>query len=249
MNTNSEVTIIPNEDRRDVTPFELLDNALRSGATPEVLSQLMALQERHEANIARKRFDEAMAAVRQGIKPVKKNRRVKFEAKDAAKAKTNYAYEDLASVAEMIDPVIAAHGISYRFETLSEVDKPVIVTLVIFGHGHQERNSLSAGRDLTGNKNPIQALGSTVVYLQRYLLKAGFGLAAANDDDAQAATDEPSFITEDQVTELTDLAAEVGANMPKLLEFLKIPSFAEIYADKFDAAKKVIESKRKAPAK
>jgi hypothetical protein len=62
--------------------------------------------------------------------------------------------------------------------------------------GHSEENSLSARHDTSGNKNPIQALGSAVTYLQRYTLKAAVGVAAAADDDGQTATPEQQHRTD-----------------------------------------------------
>ena len=43
------------------TPMAMIDRALMSGAAPETLEKLLALQERWEANQGRKAFDEAMA--------------------------------------------------------------------------------------------------------------------------------------------------------------------------------------------
>ena len=45
-----------------VTPMEMLDRAVSNGASVETLERLMNLQERWEANQARKAFDDAMAA-------------------------------------------------------------------------------------------------------------------------------------------------------------------------------------------
>ena len=53
--------------------------------------------------------------------------------------------------------------------------------------GHYEETSLFGPVDGSGNKNPIQAIGSAVTYLQRYTLKAAVGIAASQDDDAQEA--------------------------------------------------------------
>ena len=58
--------------------MSMLDRAVSSGASIEVLEKLMGLQERYEANQARKSFDNAMAAAKVDIPTIAKNREVDF---------------------------------------------------------------------------------------------------------------------------------------------------------------------------
>lgn len=62
-----------------------------------------------------------------------------------------------------------------------------ITCVISHRDSHGEENSLSAGADHSGEKNAIQAIGSTPTYLQRITLKVALGLAAAEDDDGKAA--------------------------------------------------------------
>lgn len=90
----------------------------------------------------------------------------------------------------------------------------VTVTCIISHRdGHFEENTLSAGRDESGNKNSIQAVGSTLTYLQRMTLKASLGLAASDDDDGASA----DVVTEKHITRkayLRKLAGEVLTGEP-----------------------------------
>ena len=43
-----------------LTPMEMLSRAVENGQSIDVLDKLMGLQERYEANLGRKAFDEAM---------------------------------------------------------------------------------------------------------------------------------------------------------------------------------------------
>jgi hypothetical protein len=61
-----------------------------------------------------------------------------------------------------------------------------VTCIIAHSAGYSEENSLSAPFDPSGNKNPLQAIGSAQTYLQRYTLKAALGLAAAKDDDAHS---------------------------------------------------------------
>ncbi len=232
------------------TPMELLASAIERGMAPETIEKLMALQERYEASLARKEFDAAMAAAKAQIQPVIKNQKVKYPGKDG-KPGTEYAHEDLAAIARAIDPILTKNGLSYRWRTSSEPNLPIKVTCIIAHRlGHSEETTLSAGADSSGSKNSIQAIGSTVTYLQRYTLKAALGLAAAKDDDGKA-TEEPEFITAEQVADLTKLIIDTGGDVAKFTEFAKVENLECIFANRYEAAVEAVkraEVQRKAAA-
>lgn len=224
-----------------LTPMDMLNKAVAQGADISVLEKLMALQERWEANQARKAFDEAMAAAKAEIPTITKNREVDFT---SGKGRTNYRHEDLAEIARTVDPILSRHGLSYRFRVTSNINEPVTVTCVISHRaGHSEETMLSAGRDDSGNKNSIQAVGSAITYLQRYTLKAALGLAASADDDGNDA-EAPDYITRDELGRLVALADEVGADKERFCRYLRVGSLAEIPAKQFDHAVSLLEAKR-----
>lgn len=226
----------------EITPMAMLDRALTSGATPETLERLMALQERWEANQARKDFDAAMAAAKAEIGPVSKARSVDFTTN---KGRTNYQYEDLAGIMAHVQPALSKHGLSVRYNTKSDPNEPISVTCIISHRGgHSEHNTLMAGRDESGNKNSIQAIGSTVTYLQRYTLKAALGLAATVDDDGGSA-DAGEAISDEQRDELAIKAEEVGADIAAFCKYLGVEALAALPASRFDEAMKALSMKAK----
>ncbi len=185
-----------------LTPMEMLDRALSQNAPVETLSKLMDLQERWERNQARKAFEDAMANAKADIPEIKKARKVDFT---SSKGRTNYQYEDLATIMSVVAPILSKYGLSVRYRTTAEPNQPIVVTCIVSHRmGHSEENTLMAARDDSGNKNSIQAIGSTVTYLQRYTLKAALGLAAAADDDGGKADE-----TEDQAKKITEAQASV----------------------------------------
>lgn len=227
-----------------MTPMDMLDRAVSGGASMEVLEKLMALSERWEANQARKSFDNAMASAKAKIPTIFKNKAVDFT---STKGRTNYRYEDLAEVSKTVTPVLAQFGLSYRFRTTSNLNEPITVTCIVSHRdGHFEENTLCAGRDESGNKNAIQSIGSTLTYLQRMTLKAALGLAASVDDDGKASgsADDGGLITDLQLKQLTDLAAEVGADVGKACRHLKIETLADLPASRFNSAMAALEAKR-----
>lgn len=224
-----------------LTPMDMVGRAVASGASIEVVEKLMALHERWEANQGRKAFDEAMAAAKAEIPVIFKSREVDFT---SAKGRTHYRYEDLAEIAKTINPILGKHGLSYRFRTTSPANEPVTVTCIVsHRQGYSEENTLSAGRDESGNKNSIQAIGSTLTYLQRMTLKAALGLAASSDDDGKAA-ESVETITDDQVNTLRDLIEEVGADLPKFCAYLRVEALADLRQSDFKRAVAALEAKR-----
>lgn len=227
-----------------VTPMDMIDRAIQNGSSVEILERLFSLQERYEKNQARKAFDNAMAAAKAEIPVILKNKQVGFDSKKAGASRTDYMHEDLAQIARQINPILSKHGLSYRFRTSSNVNEPVFVTCIVSHEaGHSEENTLSAGRDESGNKSPIQGVGSTVSFLQRYTLKASLGLAAAADDDGKAAG-APGVITDDQADQIRTLITEVKADLTKFLEYIKAESISDIPASKFKNAVAALEAKR-----
>lgn len=215
-----------------MTPMDMIAVAVQSDASIEKLDKLMALQERYEANQGRKAFDNAMAAAKADIPVIIKSREVDFTTQ---KGRTHYHYEDLAVIAETINPILAEHGLSYRYRT-GEDDGRVSVTCIISHRdGYSEETTLSANPDQSGNKNNIQAVGSTITYLQRMTLKAGMGLAAAKDDDGQTS-EQAAPITDKQYDLLISEAERVEANLPLFERMLGVERLADLPSDKFEYA-------------
>lgn len=217
-----------------VTPMTMIDRALVSGASPETLEKLLALQERWEANQARKAFDAAMADAKAKIPPILKNRKVDFTSQ---KGRTNYRHEDLGEIAKTVDPILAEFGLSYRFNTETSAGAVSVTCIVSHRDGHSERNTLSGAHDQSGNKNSIQAVGSTITYLQRYTLKAALGLAASNDDDGAKSgntENDDAVITEAQASVIRELVEKAQLEMDQFCGHWKVEAVPEITMNKFN---------------
>lgn len=248
MNNQAVEIINPRETdvapRAVMTPLDMLDRAVVQGASVEVMTKLLDLHERTEAIRARRAFDEAIAAAKGEIPVIRKNREVDFT---SSKGRTNYRHEDLAEIARTVDPVLSKYGLSYRFRTTSVPNEPIVVTCVVSHRlGYSEENSLTAGRDDSGNKNSIQAIGSAISYLMRYTLKAALGLAASVDDDDGSGSEkeEPGTITDEQFASLRAMIDEVGADIPKFCRYFKIEGLQQLPASRYADAVKQLALKR-----
>lgn len=227
-----------------LTPMDMVGRAVASGASIEVVEKLMALHERWEANQGRKAFDEAMSAAKAEIPVIFKSREVDFT---SSKGRTHYRYEDLAEIAKTVNPILGRHGLSYRFRTTSPANEPVTVTCIVsHRQGYSEENTLSAGRDESGNKNSIQAIGSTLTYLQRMTLKAALGLAASSDDDGRTAgaDDDGELISAEQRDAILSLIDDLGGSAYVFCKYFKIEAIAALPASQYGRAVKALEAKR-----
>jgi len=224
----------------------LIKDAIAAGAPIETIGKLMEYQERWEANQAKKSFNAAIAAFKANPPRVLKTVEVGFDSQRTG-SRTSYKHEDLADMLAAIDPVLATHGLWVRFKVLVTEGKSVRVTCVV-GHtdGYSEEASmLEAAPDTSGNKNHIQAIGSTVSYLQRYTLKAALGMAAAKDDDAREGGKMPGTLSSEQVDEINTilLAHPKEIDVDKFLQLAGALSVSDIQAVKFESAKSYLNRK------
>jgi hypothetical protein len=203
------------------------------------MNQLMGWRKEMIADQRRAQFDEAIAAAKAEIPVITKNREVDFT---SAKGRTNYRYEDLAEIAKVVSPILSRHGLSYRYRATSIVNEPVTVTCIVSHRsGHFEENTLCAGRDESGNKNSIQAVGSTITYLQRMTLKAALGLAVSNDDDGKTS-EAVETITQGQADTIRELLESSGKSRDKFLQWAKIERVEDLRADRYDACVNAIKA-------
>jgi len=151
--------------------------AMEKGVGVDVLAKLLEMQERWEANQARKAFEEAFAAFKSGAPKLEKTKEVSFGGKGAA-----YKYTPLDVIANALGPQLANHGLSYNWKQESNKESITVTCILRHVDGHSIENTLSAGADPSGSKNSIQAIGSTVSYLRRYTLLGVLGMATSDED-------------------------------------------------------------------
>lgn len=229
-----------------ITPMAMISQAVARGDATETIERLMNLQERWEANQARKAFDAALAAAKAEIPVIVKNRVVDFPT-DGGRARTTYRHEDLGEIARTVDPILARHGLSYRFRTTSLPNQPIEVSCIVAHRdGHSETNTLTAGRDDSGKKNAIQQVGSTITYLQRYTLKAALGLAAAYDDDGKAAGEEKAdTITDEQASALQERIVHSKSDIGRFLAFFEVESLFDLPSSQLAEAHRRLDAKER----
>lgn len=169
-----------------VTPFQLLAHAMNTGADLERLEKLMELQQRYEADQARKAFNADMAEFKKVPVTIVKDKAVGYENKDGNF--TGYKHATLGNVTATIVDALAKHGFTHRWDVLQDGPQIIVTCILTHKQGHSESTRMHAVKDDSGKKNALQQVASTVTYLQRYTLLAATGCATQDqDDDGKAA--------------------------------------------------------------
>jgi hypothetical protein len=209
-----------------MAPMDMVLQVIHAGQPIEVVREVMALSRELKQEQAREAFDDAIANAKAEIKPVQRNR----------EGHNKKMYADFAAFAKEIDPIISKFGLSYRFRT-AQTDKITVTCVVSHREGYSEENSLSGPSDTSGNKNAIQAIGSTLTYLQRYTLTQAFGLAADADDDgnkSEQTQEQAKGLTEVQTSVILDLIAKAELENDQFCGHWKVKAVPEISSSKYN---------------
>jgi hypothetical protein len=179
----------------------------------EGVRELMTMRREERALEAAREFNAAFAAAKAEFEPIVKTHLVEY---GEGNKKTSYKHETNGDLA-IVDPILAKHGIFTRYRSTSNPNEPISVTCVVSHKlGHSEETTLKAGADNSGGKNSIQAMGSTVTYLQRYTKILALGIATKHgDDDGRAAGGAVEYLDAAEAgrikKELDDVKADIGA--------------------------------------
>jgi hypothetical protein len=211
------------------------------------LAQLLDVKERWDATEAKKAFVAAMVAFKANPPTVEKRKHVHYQP-ERGKA-VDYHHARLEDVCEAAIKGLADVGISHTW-SFSQDDAGQITVSCILTHalGHSERTTLKSPPDTSAGKNSIQAISSTVTYLERYTLLGATGLAAGDMDDDGRGAGKSDCISAMQEADLVAMADEVGADMGQFLAWLGIEKLADLPANRMRYAVSGLNEKRKANA-
>ena len=93
-----------------------------------------------------------------------------------------YSYADLPAIFNVINPLLAKHGLGFT----QELDGDALVTTIFHAESGEFRSStanLIQGVQLKG-MNDFQVFGSNLTYMRRYCISAALGLVTDKDVDA-----------------------------------------------------------------
>lgn len=218
------------------SPIEAYQMLLSRGGSLENIEKMMELQARWEQIEAKKAYVHAMAEFKADPPKIVKDKTVGYN-------KTSYNHASLGNITSTINASLAKHGLSAAWATEQSQHGIKVTCTITHNFGHSESTSLTAGADNSGAKNSIQAIGSTITYLQRYTLLALTGLATHDDDDGHGAC--VQYVTEEQRSKIVDMINSTGTDDGKFLEWLNVESVEQIPCNLFNKAMAALKSKVK----
>lgn len=242
MATNLAPTVEDVLDEKD-REHAIINVIARAAADPNTdvdkLERLLAMQERVLERQAEQTFNEAMLKAQDEMRPVLKNRK---------NGETHSTYADLERVSAVVDPILRKNGFSLSFGT---ADCPYaahyrVTCDVSHIGGFTKHYQADVPVDNTGpkgsqNKTMTHGFGSALSYGRRYLKLLICDIATTDDDGSMAGNSGP--ISKEQFEVLNGLADAVGADKPKLCNYMKIDSLKDLPAFSYDSALSVLTQK------
>ena len=230
-------------------PTEIMFKAIESGIDIDKIEKMLVLQERWEANEAKKAYHLAMAKFKANPPEIEKDKRVSYEMTGGGTKSYNHA--SLANVTGKINSALSVQGLSATWDTAQGEGGRITVTCrITHEKGHSESTKLAASPDDSGKKNSIQAIGSTISYLERYTLLALTGLATHDmDNDGQAEEDDIEYINEKQTAEIRAMLTQLDRPEEKMCAHFKIESIEKMPEKRFNEIVGVLKESIKAMKK
>jgi len=220
------------------TPGDILAKAALNGASVEVLTKLLELQERWEATQARKAFDAALAAFKAEAPKIEKTKHVDFVAKSGNHVK--YDYAPLDEACETLAAPLSKHGLSFNW-TVDQTSMEFIRVTCKLRHALGHSEIVTMGSPLLDDQrmNVLQRLCATVEYLRRYTVFAILGLAAASEDtDGMTNGQAMDYISNIQTAATLDELKQRYTEAIKAAQEVKSGTAADLFMKAKDKRKK-----------
>lgn len=172
----AEVVEIAKSD--DMHPLVAAAIGKDGALSTEILEKVMELQERHEANQAKKEFNAALVKLKNELPTyIEHDKVVDFQGK---RGRVHYTHTTLAKAVDAIVPNMQQFGFSHSWIPTNDERMVYVTCRLTHKGGHSEEAKLQSEPDMSGNKSASQGIASTITRLQRYTLLSLMGIATAD---------------------------------------------------------------------
>lgn len=241
--SETELVVKPNGAIRQVpeSSDSIMAVIARAAADPNVdavkMTQLFELQERFMKNRAEVQFNEAMARLQPRLPSIPKRGKIVVQSSTRSEFAT---YDDIVAA---IKPLLGEEGFSISFDSKTKERDVEYSAKLAHSAGHSETKTITLPADKSGSKNDIQALGSTVSYARRYLVKMHFNIVEGGEDNDGNSY---GLIGEKEERQIYDLfaACEMDAESKrKFLVVAEVNSVKDIRQSDYPGLLKLLEKK------
>ncbi len=222
------------------SPAEMIRAAVTGGADLDKLEKLLEIQIKWEANEAKKAYHAAMSDFKSVPIEIEKDKKVGYS---TSKGNVAYSHATLANVVRVITKELSKHGLSASWRTNQDQYRICVTCKITHVLGHSEETTLCASADDSGSKNSIQAIGSTVTYLERYTLLAATGLATSDQDDDAKSND--ILLGDKELHAIRDILISKDLTEANLVKYLGVEKLEDVKITDYMKALTAINSAKK----
>lgn len=175
--------------------MEIISRAA-SDATVDIdkLERLLQMKERMDAKDSMLEFNSCLAKMQIAI-PSIAERGVGH----------NIRYATLEDILDVVRPIMHEYGFAIVFKMATGEKVITITGVLLHASGHSIDTALTLPFDTSGNKNAVQAAGSTISYGKRYVLNALLNLTTRAEDDNGFAAVPVAAVTDIQAMSINGL--------------------------------------------
>ncbi|WP_252106985.1 MULTISPECIES: ERF family protein [unclassified Halomonas] len=154
----------------------------RAALNPDVdidkMERLLQMQERVMDRQAMMAYSAAMAAMQTELPSIEERGQT-----------NNGFYATLEDIVDAVRPILQKHGFAVSFRIQTQERGIQVTGVLMHKDGHREETSMLLPADMSGNKNAVQAFGSSTSYGKRYVLCALLNITTrGQDDNGQTST-------------------------------------------------------------
>lgn len=223
----------------DQGPKNMLAIISRAASDPSIdvekMERLLAVQERMMEKQAEINFNNALGDLQTKLPIIKK---------DGKMSHTNSTYAKFEAIMKVLQPLLAEHGFSVRFNSRESGGKIIITGTLAHRDGHSITDEIPLSIDTSGAKNNVQGVGSTISYGKRYLVGMLLNLVFEGEDDNGQKSGYVPISTNDAAV-IKKLLQETGSDVKQFLRWVNADSVDEMSQSDYAKAKAALERKKK----
>jgi len=176
----------------------------RAALNPDVdidkMERLLQMQERVMDRQAMMAYSAAMAAMQTELPSIEEHGQG-----------NNGKYATLEDIVDTVRPIMQKHGFAVSFRIQTQERGIQVTGVLMHKDGHLEETSMLLPADISGNKNAVQAFGSSTSYGKRYVLSALLNITTRGQDDNGNTSTRVKLVTPFQAGQIQRLISQCPA--------------------------------------
>lgn len=177
--------VMPVEDGLPTSIESLISRAIDKGTPVETMEKILAMAKDVKAQIAKEKFDQAMANFQAECPVIEKKKKVYEKGQERLpeeQRKVRYKYAPIDSIIEQVKKYIAENGLSYTLNVKQENGMLTVVCRVKHVLGHFEDSEFTVPIGAEQYMSDVQKYGARSTFAKRYAFCNAFGIMTGDED-------------------------------------------------------------------